>query len=122
MNEKVHDPFDTSFWGELEEIDCPCQGEGWANINGSWSECGIHYRGQLHPESKELLLDEPGKLAEAERASFLKWKVDAAKEEVRKLTVALQLAQNNLHLLELEQINKTPTIQMKAVVIPEEAK
>ncbi len=121
MSQSYMDPFDTPFVGELEEIDCPCQGEGWAHINGSYHECGIHYYGQLHPDSKTLLLDEPAKLAEAEKASVLKWKIDNAREEVRKLTVALKLAQHSLHLLELEQINKTPTIQMR-VVIPEEAK
>jgi hypothetical protein len=112
MNDVVQD---NSFWAELEEIDCPCQGEGWANIDDEWEACPMHFHGQLHPESRELLLDDPQLLAKSERDSILNWRIEEAKEKLSELQMQLRQAQYNLHLLELEKINKTPTVQMKAV-------
>lgn len=121
MSREYLDPFNTNFWSESEDVVCPCQGNGWATINGIWEECSVHYHGQLHPDSKALLLDDPLQLVEAERASVLQWKIANAREEVRRATVALKLAQMTLQNLELEQINRTTTTKIK-VVIPEEAK
>ncbi len=116
---KQPNPFDTEFWSELEEIDCPCQGSGWGNINNEWKECAIHFEGQLHPESRDLLLDDPAGLRAAERASCLAYRINKAKEEVAELQTKLRHATYNLTLLELEQVNKTPTTKVKAFEMPE---
>jgi len=110
---------DSSFWAELEEIDCPCQGDGWANINDEWGECPIHFHGQLHPESRDLLLDDPKVLAEAERQSTLSWRLEKARHDLNELQVKVRHAQYNIHLLELEKVNRTATTKMEVVKMPE---
>lgn len=114
------DPFDTKFWPELDEIDCPCKGWGWAVIDGKDEMCGIHYHGQLHPQSKELLLDEPDRLAEEERKSFLNWQIKQTESKIRELKSSLDKEQANLVQLNLELVNRTPTTKMKAVRMPPE--
>lgn len=118
MSSREVNLFDPSFWAEIEEIDCPCQGTGWANVDDQWKECPIHYAGHLHPESRDLLLDEPKKLAEAERTAQLTWRIEQQREAVRKLQVELQLAQHSLVQLELELVNKTPTTKIEAINLP----
>ncbi len=112
------DVTDELIWAELDEDKCPCQGNGWAFIE-DWEECPLHFQGQLHPMSVDLLLDDPARLEEAKRVSNLNWKIDQAKEEVRQARVKLQLAQSSLSMLELELINKTPTRQMEIIKIQE---
>lgn len=102
------------FWAEMDEAHCPCGGTGWASRN-DWVECPIHFKGQLHPQSKELLLDDPTRLRNEERRSHLKWKVDLHKAEISDLKIKLQQMQASLLTLELELINKTPTTEMPAV-------
>ena len=115
MSTALHDE---SFWAELEDIDCPCQGNGWANIDNEWAECPLHFYGQLHPETRDLLLDDPT-LAETERKSVLNWRIAKARTELAEMQVKVRHAQYDLHVLELELINKTATQQMKAVNINE---
>jgi hypothetical protein len=98
----------------LEANECPCNGSGWG-WQGDWIECNIHYHGQLHPESKELLLDDPSALKEEERKSLLKWKIARQEEEVTTIQQHLLLAQQALYIMNLELINKTPTVKMAAV-------
>jgi len=107
------------FWAELEEIDCPCQGNGWANINNKWEECPMHFMGQLYPESRELLLCDPILLADSEKKSILNWRISQARDKLLDLQVQVRHALYNIHVLELEQVNKTPTIQMQSVKIPD---
>jgi len=103
-------------WAELDENHCPCQGTGWAQIdNDIWDECFIHYSGQLHPESRMLLLDSPGALKEEERRSQLRFKIQKSREKILKLQEQLKKEQAALVQHELELINKTPTIKMKAI-------
>lgn len=107
-----------SFWAELEEIDCPCQGEGWANMDDEWIECPLHFQGQLHPETRDLLLDDP-QLVEIERKSILNWRIAKTREGLAELQMKVRHAQYDLHVLELELINKTATRQMQAVNVNE---
>lgn len=116
------DPFDTKFWSELDEIDCPCKGWGWAVLDGKDEQCSIHYHGQLHPQSKELLLDEPERLEEEERKSFLNWQIKQGEEKIASLKNQLDQESKNLVKLKLDLVNRTPTIKMKAVRLPAEAK
>src|SRR5574338_757650 len=90
------DPFDTKFWSEIDEIDCPCKSWGWAVIDGRDEMCAIHYHGQLHPQSKELLLDEPERLAEEERKSFLNWQISQTETKINSLKKQLEEEQSNL--------------------------
>lgn len=103
-------------WAELEEEHCPCQGTGWAQmVDESWETCFIHYRGQLHPESKMLLLDDKARLQEEERRSHLRWKIEKTREKIATLTAQLKQEQAALVKYELELINKTPTVRMPAI-------
>ena len=100
---------------ELDEEDCPCRGIGWAEVGRDWKECPIHYEGQLHPESKQLLLDDLRQLKEEEKKSILRWKIENSKKSIAELQAALRVQQNNLVRLELELTNRTPTVRMPEV-------
>lgn len=105
-----------SFWSELDDYQCPCKGSGWAQVSGeSWEDCSIHFQGQLHPESKLLLLDDSKKLQEEERRAHLRWKITKSKDRINVLQSQLNLEKKMLAQSELELINKTPTTKMKAV-------
>lgn len=104
---------------EMDEMDCPCQGVGWSR-QPDWTQCPIHYHGQLHPEAKTLLMDEPGRLAEEERRSFLRWRISQVRDFANDLTQKLRQANYELTQLELELINKTPTIPNMAAVVDAE--
>lgn len=118
MQPQEPEPFDSSFFSEIEERSCPCHGTGWIDHPG-WEECAIHYAGQLHPESYELLMDDPIALLEAERTSILKWKIENGRKKAAELAKELRQVQINLTNWELELINKTPTIKMEAVKVPD---
>ena len=103
---------------ELDEETCPCRGLGWAEVGQSWQECPIHFEGQLHPESKQLLLDDLRLLQEEERKSILRWKIKLCKANITELQGALRKQQTHLVQMELELINRTPTVKaMPAVVV-----
>jgi hypothetical protein len=109
--------FNTEFWAELEENDCPCSGIGWANFDDIWEECPIHFTGQLHPLSRDLLMDEPRKLKEEERKSHLKWKIRESQKKIKDLQSSLKREQNNVSKWEVELINNTKTRNMMPAVI-----
>lgn len=107
-------------WSELEEEHCPCQGSGWAQMEDeSWENCFLHYKGQLHPESKLLLLDDEKKLQEEERKSHLQWKIRESRKMIADLSLKLKNEQAMLVAYELELINKTTTLKMTVVVPPD---
>lgn len=110
-----------NFWSELDESDCPCHGTGWADVDGKDETCALHYRGQLHPETQALLLDEPKRLAEEEKKSTLKWKISQCSDRITALKTQLKLEEIELNKLTLEMINRTPTTKLSAVVVPLEA-
>lgn len=113
---------DNSFWAEIEEDYCPCKGTGWGEIGEEWQECPMHFHGQLHPESRLLLLDEPIRLREEERKSQLLWNIAKVKEEINEATAALKKHYANLRKWELELTNRTPTLKVEALRLPLEAK
>lgn len=100
-------------WCHLDEKQCPCQGVGWHKLK-EWEKCFVHYRGQLHPESRQLLLDDSS-LKEEERKSYLAWLISSKKEEAEFHLKKLNELQLEVAILEKELINKTPTIKMKAI-------
>lgn len=110
------------FWSELDEKDCPCHGNGWADVNGKDETCALHFRGQLHPETQALLLDEPKRLADEERKSNLKWRISQCADKITALKSQLKLEEIELNKLTLEMINRTPTTKLHAVVVPLEAR
>ena len=103
-------------WSELDEEHCPCQGTGWAQMSDeSWETCFLHFKGQLHPESRMLLLDDKTRLQEEERRSHLRWKIEKSHNLIAELSSRLRKEQAALVQLELELINKTPTVKMPAI-------
>jgi hypothetical protein len=107
---------DEQFWAELDENRCPCAGEGWAQTDiFQWKECPIHFHGQLHPESKDLLLDDPARLEEEDRKSQLRYKIASCKAAVEHYQGLIRDQQKLMVQFELELINKTVTVQMPAV-------
>lgn len=102
-------------WYHMDETQCPCHGQGWAEVNQDWKECLVHYEGQLHPETRVLLLDEPDRLAEEERKSHLKYQISTAKEKIGQLQADIKVQQKRLVDLELELINRTVTKEMVAL-------
>lgn len=93
---------------------CP----GWIARKGSLEKCKLHYCGQLHPETRNLLLDEPDKLAEEERRSILHFKVDQQKKVVAEKRFELQAEEDLLSKMELELIKRTPTVRLMPAVKP----
>lgn len=102
----------------MDEDSCLCQGRGWAERNDKWVECPLHFEGQLHPESKQLLLDDLRQLKEEERKSILQWKIKKSREVIASLQLSIRDEHANLCKLELELINRTPTVRaMPAVAV-----
>lgn len=101
-------------WCELEEDDCPCQGSGWAYCD-SWQECPIHFRGQLHPESRSLLLDDPVTLSQEERKSFLRWQIEQSRVKINTLKQQLRQEEAAFNAMELELVKRTPTLKMEVI-------
>jgi hypothetical protein len=107
-------------WAELDDHLCPCKGGGWAEINSDiYKECPIHFIGQLHPQSRSLLLDDPNRLADEERRSQLRFRIQEAKDQIASHQKSIKEAQGQIVALELELINKTPTRKMEAVQVTE---
>lgn|SRR6185369_3426019 len=110
------EPIDVTIWAELDEETCPCSGSGWC-MREEWEQCFLHYCGQLHPMSRELLLDDPKQLREEERKSQVRWQIEQVKESITQLQVQLRQEQYQVQMLELELINRTPTVRMPAVAV-----
>jgi hypothetical protein len=99
-------------WVELDEHNCRCHGYGWAEFsNDVWKECPIHYEGQLHPDTRALLIDDPQRLAEEARKSYLQYNLKEVRARVINLQIQLRTEQERLVTLELELINRTPTVK-----------
>lgn len=106
---------------ELEDLECSCLGNGWAQSDqGEWVECPCHFEGQLHPESRVLLLDQPDRLNEEDRKSRIKYKIAQEQQLMSELEFRLKEAKRNIALLELELINRTPTVRGMPAVRPED--
>jgi hypothetical protein len=99
-------------WVEMDENKCRCRGTGWAEVSQDrYTECPIHYEGQLHPDTQALLLDEPNRLAEEERKSRLQYHIKEARIKILDFQKQLKAEQEKLVKLELELINRTPTVK-----------
>lgn len=108
-------------WFHMDETKCACLGQGWAQVdNQLWKECPVHFEGQLHPETRVLLLDEPERLVEEERKSRLRFQIDDAKEHITKFQSLLKEQQTRLVKLELELINRTETVRGMPAIRPED--
>ena len=108
-------------WAELDEHKCACQGTGWAAITPEKSvECPIHFEGQLHPQTLALLFDEPDRMAEEERKSRLRFQIRESQRKIADLQKQLRTEQERQVKLELELINRTPTVRAIQVVVPME--
>lgn len=107
-------------WAQLDENQCPCKGTGWAEVdNGVWKECRIHFEGQVHPETRALLLDEPERLAEEERRSGIRFQIKQLRDTNYDLHEQIKKNKAKEAALELELINRTPTVRaMPAVHLP----
>ena len=96
----------------MDENRCRCQGTGWAEVSQDrYAECPIHYEGQLHPDTQALLLDEPNRLAEEERKSRLQYHIRESRIKIDIFQKQLKTEQEKLVKLELELINRTPTVK-----------
>jgi hypothetical protein len=94
----------------MDEHTCACQGLGWAeSAKDVYVECPVHYEGQLHPDTLALLLDEPDRMVEEERKSRLKYRIKDARSKITG-------AQEKLRKMELELINRTPTVRAMPAV------
>lgn len=100
----------------LDDSKCACKGSGWVYTN-SWHHCLIHYEGNLHPESKDLIVGDIEKLYEAERLSVLRFKIKRSRDKVLELEKEINNQNFLITKYELELVNRTPTIQMRAVKI-----
>lgn len=106
-------------WAQLDEGACPCEGMGWAQVDMSeWRECPIHFNGQLHPETYALLLDEPNRLDDEIRRAHLRYQIKQGQILVRDMQQKIKTEQSRLLKLELELVNKTPTVRaMQAITL-----
>ena len=106
-------------WAELDEHRCACQGLGWAETGrDKYVECPVHYEGQLHPDTQALLLDEPARMAAEERKARLHYQIREARTKVTSFQGQIKIEQTKLAQLELELINRTPTVRAMQAVVP----
>ncbi len=101
-------------WAQIEEKDCPCKGSGWA-LQADWEECPIHFYGQLHPQSRDLLLDDPPRLKEEERKSQLRWRIVSREIEIVTLQSRIDKLKLECKKMQSELVSRTATIKMEAV-------
>lgn len=107
-------------WAQLDEKDCPCQGTGWAQVDvDQWKTCHIHFEGQLHPETRTLILDDPPLLKEEERKARLKFQINEKKQYIADMQKLVREGQEALLKLELELTNRTITIPGMPAMRPE---
>ena len=107
-------------WAELDDDKCPCRGTGWAQVDvEQWKTCSIHFEGQLHPETRTLLLDDPPLLKEEERKAKLKFQINEKKLYIADMQKLVIEGQTALAKLELELTNRTPTIRGMPAIRPE---
>jgi hypothetical protein len=101
-----------SDWADVDEGRCPCHGSGWAQVDlDVFKVCSIHFAGQLHPQTRMLLLDEPDKLAEEERKNGIYFQINQLRDRNYNLHLEIQNNKHKVFVLELELINRTPTVR-----------
>jgi hypothetical protein len=106
---------------ELDELDCPCWGTGWAESpQGNWVECPCHFEGQLHPQSSLLLLDQPARLKEEERRARINFQIKTQKSLIDKTIIVFKEQKLRLDMLELELVRNTSTVRVMPAVRPED--
>jgi len=104
-------------WVEMDEHKCRCQGFGWAEVSKDrYVECPLHFEGQLHPDTQALLLDEPNRLAEEERKARLQFYIKNGRSKIANFQKQIKMEQEKLLKLELELINRTPTVKAMPAV------
>lgn len=99
----------------MNKFGCPCNGSGWVKNKSNYGQCAVHFEGQLEPMTRDLLLDEPEKLKDEERKSYLHWAIAEKSAEILSLQADMDKLIHERFALDLELINKTPTIKMGAV-------
>jgi len=102
---------------QLDESKCICQGEGWAMFEDSLEECPIHFDGQLHPDSKALLLDDIINLREEERKSKIIWKIKQNLKNISCLEKEITALKSENIKLYNDMLHKATTVKMKAIKI-----
>jgi hypothetical protein len=105
-----------TYWAELDDEKCPCQGRGWAEIGTELEQCPLHFEGQLHPDTVSLLFDDPKRLQDEERKSKLKWHIAKSRLDITDLQTQLKKQQARLVRLELELVNRTVTAKQLPAV------
>lgn len=100
---------------DLEIHSCKCLGKGWVSIDDDWIECPVHFAGQIHPDSYNLLVDDPKKLAEEQKRQELLFKIKSSNNRIEHLFKEIKAEKAYLNKLEYELVNKTPTIEMKII-------
>lgn len=95
---------------------CPCQGMGWYFYDDACSPCKEHFCGQLHPETRTLLLDDSRTLKEEERKSVLRWKIAQKKKELQSLKDKEKETESEIDSLEMQLFASAPTMKIGKVV------
>lgn len=93
----------------LDSEKCRCHGDGWIVAGPSFDECPIHYEGQLHPDSKSLLFDDPKALEDAKHKSKLKWLLKEKENEILYLEKKIMKSKEEKRSIEKELMQKTTT-------------
>lgn len=92
---------------------CACQGMGWIFVDNKCQACKEHFCGQLHPNSKSLLLDDMPALREEERKSRLRWRIAQERNTLAALLIKVKGSKLKIDTLETELYTATPTTKMK---------
>jgi len=88
---------------------CKCHPIGWVRVGSrSWKPCPIHYTGQLHPVTRDRLMDEADRLAQAEMRSRLSWRIAKKMENISTLKTLLsdELVELDKMQAELNRLSK----------------
>jgi hypothetical protein len=84
-----------------------------------WKNCPIHFEGQIHPQTRALLLDDPALLKEEERKCRIKFQILEKKQYIADMERLAKEGQIALFKLELELINRTVTVRSMPAIRPE---
>ena len=88
---------------------CKCHPIGWVRVGSrTWKPCPIHYTGQLHPVTRDRLIDEVDRLAQAEMRSRLSWRIAKKIESITSLKELLseELSELDRMQTELDKLSK----------------
>lgn len=81
-----------------------------------WKTCPVHFEGQLHPNTRALLLDDAPVLAEEERKARIRFQIAEKREYIAEMQRLAREGQATLFKLELELVNRTATVRNMAAV------